>query len=186
MANPLDNPILIDGTMVLDETLGSYAKSTLNSYNPSYYVSLGAWSDTLGVIVEENDTLDSTVESGEDTKNYSVVELAVEKLNAYTEELLRNLSNKLIEYSWVIPDNYKIEYIPVFKLDSVYLIKTETDEIEEFSIITKVSLGRAGYKFITKFNKDNLELGITELKEKLNLLVNGVILFITSGISAKE
>ena len=184
MANPLDNPILIDGTMILNETLGSYAKSSLNTYNPSYYVTLGSWSDTLGVIVENDDN--STIEPEEIIDNYSLVDSTVNKLKVYAEEMLKTLSDKLIEFSWSIPDIYKIEFIPVFKPDSVYLIFSEMDNIEEFSIITKVSLGKAGYKFITKFNKDNIDSGINELREKLSLLFNGIILFLASGISAKE
>ena len=100
--------------------------------------------------------------------------------------MLKNLSDKLLEFSWAIPDIYKIEFIPVFKPNSVYILFSEKDNIEEFSIITKVSLGKAGYKFITKFDKDDIDSGINELKEKLNLLFNGVILFLVSGISAKE
>lgn len=184
MANPLDNPILIDGTMILDETLGSYAKSSLNPYNPSYYVSLGSWSDTLGVIVE--DESNPTIEPEEIIDNYSIVDSAINKLKVYAEDLLLNLSNKLIKFSWAIPDIYKIEFIPVFKPDSVYIIYSEKDNIDEFSIITKVSLGKAGYKFVTKFNKDNIDSGINELKEKLSILFNGIILFLSSGISAKE
>ena len=184
MANPLDNPILVDGTMVLNETLGAYAKSTLNAYNPSYYVTLGSWSDTLGVIVEDENN--STLEPEEIIDNYSIVDSTVDKLKLYAEELLKNLSDKLLEFSWAIPDIYRIEFIPVFKPNSVYILFSEKDNIEEFSIITKVSLGKAGYKFITKFDKDDIDSGINELKEKLNLLFNGVILFLVSGISAKE
>ena len=184
MANPLDNPILIDGTMTLDETLGSYAKSTLNPYNPSYYVSLGSWSDTLGVIVE--DESNPTVESEENINNYSIVDFTTDKLKTFAEELLSKLSNKLIEFSWSIPDIYKIEFIPVFKPNSVYIIYSEKDIIDDFSIITKISLGKAGYKFVTKFNKNDIDSGINELKEKLSLLFNGIILFLASGISSKE
>lgn len=184
MANPLDNPILIDGTMILDETLGSYAKSSLNPYNPSYYVSLGSWSDTLGVIVE--DESNPTIEPKETVNNYSIIDSTINKLKVHTEELLSNLSNKLIEFSWTIPDIYKIEFIPVFRPDSVYIIYSEKDNIEEFSIITKVSLGKAGYKFVTKFDENNIDSGINELKEKLSILFNGIILFLSSGISAKE
>ena len=186
MANPLDNPILIDGTMILDETLGSYAKSTLNPYNPSYYVSLGSWSDTLGVI-EESST--STVDSGYSEviiDNYSLVDSTIDKLKTYAEELLKKLSSKLIEFSWAIPDVYNIEFTPIFNSDSVYMIFSEEDSIDKFSIITKITLRRAGYKFVTEFDKNDIDSGFNSLKEKLNLLFNGIILFLSSGISVKE
>ena len=85
MANAIDNVIEIDGKMVLDETLGAYNRVSLNSYSNArdLYVTLGNWSDTLGLI--EDDSLYESVDSGYIEGEEEDRDEILERLKEYSE-----------------------------------------------------------------------------------------------------
>ena len=174
MANAIDNVIEIDGKMVLDETLGAYNRVSLNSYSNArdLYVTLGNWSDTLGLI--EDDSLYESVDSGYIEGEEEDRDEILERLKEYSEEELRGLSERLIEDGWEIPDEYKIEIRRVYKEDEVYIEGIGDIENE---YIVKIKIGRGRIKI----------RGIEgEIKARMRDIINGIKMMSCSGIREKE
>lgn len=176
MPNLSDNTILIDGTLILNDTLGSFNSATPSSYSdPSnLYATLGSWSDTLGLIEDSSLHVPSPSGYSDNPNTNSNLSPSIQELKDFSNNLLSNLSSSLISNSWSIPDNFSIKIKPVLITNQVFSINHSPPPS---SFLVSISFGLSKLVIVDS---------IPNLKSRLSDIFNGILLFSSSNISFKE
>ena len=184
MMNTIDKRIDHDGTLFIDEVLGSYHRlgyepfldkkgikdlndraTYLEDYGTSNQESLTK-DDSL-VEISTSGLLDVT------TGSISELQRQYRDLIDYADSELRRLSKVINDYDFIIPDQYKIVLTPIEVEDEVFY----DDEKRSLGFTLMLIVGKAKIRFSGD---------LSSVKSRLHDMINGAIIFASSCIRMSE